>query len=539
MRNGLFILLFSLGGASAGVVVTGCNAGADDFFCGDYGCDLSAEEWRALSALADLPAAPPDPSNKYVGNSGAETLGHKLFYDTRFSGSSLQVDALRRPVLQGRAVKGQPSGLACISCHDPARGGIDTSSVPGHVSVGAGWADTNALPSFNAAHYTLPFWNGRADSLWAQAAAAVEGALMNGSRLQIAWVLQTFYRDEYNNLFGEFPLPTMASRAEIQALVETEGTRIGQCKLTPATPQPSCPVDKGCREVSDGAGGPTGCWPAFPLQGKPGSKTGCQPGDPAEPAGDAFDCLPKEDQDRVTKALVSFSKAVAAYEQKLVTGESAFDRWVHDVRAGQAAESRELSEPAKRGARLFVGKAACVDCHSTPFFSDNNFYNIGVAQIGTGVPTEADCPEGGVCDCSPAAGLGRNCLPWGARDGLAKLRRNPFRRDSVWSDDRNDRSRMRFVEMALEQMPRGTWRTPTLRNVALTAPYMHDGALATLDDVVQHYNRAGSAEAPGVPHARIKPLFLDEDERSALVAFMKALNSAPPPAQYLTPPTLP
>lgn len=523
-------LILLLGGAFA----IGCQAGSDDLFCGNYGCELSADEWNALSALADLPPPPPDSSNKYVGNAAAEFLGKRLFHDARFSGSSLQVDSLRRPVIQGRAVKGQPSGLACVSCHDPARGGVDTSSVPGHISIGAGWADTNALASFNVAHYTLPFWNGRADSLWAQAAAANEGALMNGSRLQTAWVLHTFYRDEYNSLFAEFPLPMTGARAEIQALVEPEGPRAGQCKLTPG-----CPTDKGCRESKDSASGASGCWPQFPLAGKPGAKMGCQPGDATEPAGDAFDCMAREDQDAITRTLVNFGKALAAYEQRLVTGETPFDRWVHDVRAGRAAESRELSEQAKRGARLFVGRAACVDCHSTPFFSDNGFHNIGVAQVGAGVPTEADCPEGGVCDCSPAAGLGRNCLPWGALDGLAKLRRNGFRRDSVWSDDRNDRSRMRYVEMALEQVPRGAWRTPTLRNVALTAPYMHNGALATLEDVVRHYNRGGTAEAPGVRNARIQPLLLDDDEQSALVAFMKALTAVPPPAQFTSPPSLP
>jgi cytochrome c peroxidase len=528
MRIIVVASLSLLGGA-----LGGCNA-SDELFCGNYGCDLSGPDWQALSALAELPPPAPDPTNKYVGNIGAETLGQKLFYDPRFSGPSLQIDALRRPVIQGRAVKGQPSGLACISCHDPARGGVDTSSVPGHISVGAGWADTNALASFNVAHYTLPFWNGRADSLWAQAAAATEGPLMNGNRLQAAWVLATFYRQEYNNLFTEYPLPISSARADVQALVETEGPRAGQCKLNPG-----CPLDKGCREVRDNTTNAAGCWPLFPLNGKPGAKAGCQPGDPTEPAGDAFDCLPKEDQDAVTRVLINFAKAIAAYEQRLVTGDAPFDRWVRDVRAGRAAESREISEQAKHGARLFVGKAACVDCHRTPFFSDNAFYNIAVPQTGQGVPTEADCPEGGVCDCSPAAGLGRNCLPWGALDGLAKLRRSPFRRDSVWSDDRTDRSRQPYVDMALEQVPRGAWRTPTLRNVALTAPYMHNGALATLEDVVAHYDTAGSPEAPGAAAARIKPLFLTAEERAALVAFMKALTSAPPPAPYLAGPVLP
>lgn len=510
----------------------------DKLFCSSAGCDFSSEEWRALSALADLPAPPPDRSNKYIGNTGAENLGHKFFYDVRFSGPSLQTDALRRPVSQGRAVKGQPTGVGCITCHDPARGGVDTSSIPGNVSVGAGWADTNAPASFNAAHFVLPFWNGRVDSLWAQGVAAVEGALLNGSRLQTAWILATYYREEYTAVFSDYPLPITATRAEVQALVETEGARAGQCKLGAGN---ACPA--GCREAMDSAGGMTGCWPTFPLTGKPGAKAGCQPGDTTEPAGDAFDCMPKADQDAITRVLVNVGKAIAAYEQRLTTGESAFDRWVHEVRDGRGGEAASISEEARLGARVFVGKGACVDCHNTPLLSDNNFYNSAVSQTGLAVPTEADCPSGGVCDCSVAPG-GRNCLPWGALDGLAKLRRNPLRRDSAWSDDVQDRSRQRFVEMPLEDAEsvtslKGAWRTPGLRNVALTAPYMHNGSIATLEELVEHYDAGGSPQAPGAAHARIKRLFLTPREKAALVAFMKSLTSAPPPAQFITPPVLP
>ena len=138
----------------------------------------------------------------------AQELGHRLFYDSRFSGSSLQVDALRRPVSQMRAPKGQPINLACVSCHDPGPRRRGRQLGARHMSrSGAGMADTNALSSFNTAHYTLPFWNGRVDSLWAQAAVASEGALMNGNRLQTAWLLATSYRAEYEAVFSDHPVP--------------------------------------------------------------------------------------------------------------------------------------------------------------------------------------------------------------------------------------------------------------------------------------------------------------------------------------------
>ena len=524
--------------------LAGCGGDVDKLFCSAAGCDFSTEEWRSVAALADLPAPPPDHSNRYVGNDRAVVLGQKFFYDTRFSGSSLQTDSLRRPVTQGRAPKGQPVGVGCITCHDPGHGGVDTSSIPGNVSVGAGWADTNAPPSFNVAHFTVPFWNGRVDSLWNQAAVAIEGALLNGSRLQTAWVVATYYRDEYTNVFPDYPLPIPATtaRADVQSLVETEGPRVGQCKLNAG----ACPTDKGCREVTDGMA--MACWPTFPLSGKPGAKMGCQPGDPTEPAGDAYDCLPGPDQAAITRMLVNVGKALAAYEQQLTTGEAPFDRWVHEVeRDGRGEDSMAISTLAKQGARLFVGKAACVDCHNTPLFSDNNFYNSAVPQSGLAVPAESDCPAGGVCDCTVAPG-GKNCLPWGALDGMLKLGTNKFRRDSMFSDDASDKSRQKIYDLTSEIMMadpdvirslKGAWRTPGLRNVALTAPYMHNGSIPTLEAIVDHYDVGGSPQAPGAPHARIKRLFLNAQEREALVAFMKSLTSAPPPAPLITPPVLP
>ena len=87
-------------------------------------------------------------------------------------------------------------------------------------------------------------------------------------------------------------------------MIETEGARKGQCKLNPG-----CPTTMGCREVRNAESGATGCFPRFPLWGKPGTKTGCQPGDSSEPFGDAWDCMADEDKDPVTWVLVNYAKA--------------------------------------------------------------------------------------------------------------------------------------------------------------------------------------------------------------------------------------
>jgi cytochrome c peroxidase len=93
-----------------------------------------------------------------------------------------------------------------------------------------------------------------------------------------------------------------------------------------------------------------------------------------------------------------------------------------------------------------------------------------------------------------------------------------------------DESRSAYLDIPLTDDLVGKWRTPSLRDVALTAPYMHDGSLATLEDVVWHYNTGGAAESGervGVPAAELKPLDLTDDEVADLVAFLGTLTGAP------------
>ncbi len=188
---------------------------------------------------------------------------------------------------------------------------------------------------------------------------------------------------------------------------------------------------------------------------------------------------------------------------------------------------RDVPGAAKIGAQLFVGKAGCSDCHNTPLFSDGLFHNVGVGQIGPGVPKVEDCPADGVCDCAPESddhmSGPKNCLPSGAPDGLQKLQANGFRRNSMWSDDKS------YIAPAPPLRPIGGYRTPSLRNVALTAPYMHDGSIATLADVVWHYNQGISDEnTPGAPTASFRPLYLSTDEQAALVAFLEIAGLGAP-----------
>lgn len=504
-----------------------------DSLCDVPGCQFSKEEWTLIESLANLPDPPADPSNAYVGNEAAAKLGQKFYFDAAFSGAATNIDMLRRPVPYARAstesVAGPQFGSAinvsCATCHNPLRAGGDPNFVGGHVGVGAGWYDVNGQQTVNSAYYEVIYWNGRVDSLWAQVVAVNESFVsMNSTRAKNAWVIADKYRAEYEAIFGAMPLPAQKSSEYANRFGLTlSGAKYGQAARAG---DGSCPAETTEETLVDGS---KGCYPRFPLQGKGGNKAGCQRGDTTEPFADAFDCMAPADRTAVTRIHVNFAKAIAAYEYKLISRNSDFDKWVN---AGP--DSDAISPAARRGARLFVGKAGCIDCHNTPFFSDNDFHNVGVPQVGQNVPDVVDCPAGAGCDCV----AGTNCLPWGGWDGLKKLKTNGFRRDSQWSDAaETDASRKSWYDLELTDDLKGTWRTVSLRDVAITPPYMHNGVYRTLQEVVWHYNQGGTSGGfPGEKSVRLKPLYLTDEEQSDLVAFLHTLTGEALPAELTSAP---
>ena len=503
-----------------GTTLAACNA--DRPSCVGNGCAWSSAEWARLHSLSWAPVEmdagvpvtpPPDPSNRFFDTPGAASLGKLFYFDPRFSGNTTLVDSIGRSVSSARSPKGSPADVSCASCHNPTHAGTDVTSMPNTVSIGAGIYDVNGQQTLNAAFFPLLYWNGRSDSLWAQALAVNEsGFSMNGTRLQTFWTIVDYYLDRYTAVFGD-PLPQKITSAE------------------------------------------------FPLSGKPGTTPDCVNERPKFP----FDCMTDTDQEIVSRVFVNFGKAIAAYEDTLVSRDSPFDKFVRD-----GPGSDWISDAAKRGAMLFVGKASCIDCHNGPLLSDTKFHNIGVPQSGEHVPTVADCPPGGACDCTPGAEVS-TCAPSGAWAGALKLNaatesknvKNDFRRDSKpWSDNPGGIEPCATTEIGaqpacgapsdpLDPSLKGAWRTPSLRDVALTAPYMHDGYYETLTQVVQHYNMGGAssaatafqlpvcgtvdAAAPACmapdagahQAAEIKPLDLSDDEVSDLVAFLGTLTGAP------------
>ena len=377
---------------------------------------FSQKEWDIVMGLSPLPnKPPPNATNRFADDPAAALLGQAFFFDFRFS---------------------KHSTIACSTCHSPFYAFADIEST----SLATGRGTRNTPTVLNAAYNEWQLWDGRSETMWAQALFALEGEEeMAGTRAQYAYVIHEHYKADYAEVFG--PLP------------ELEDTT------------------------------------RFPTDGKPG--------DPA------FDEMSEADQIVVNIIFSNIGKALEAYQRLLISRDTPFDRYV-------AGDEAAISPEAKRGLKIFIGKGGCVDCHNTPRFTDNGFHNIGV-------------PSGPVEDK-------------GRFQGIPKLLNNMFNSAGTYSDWRAESEQMLGV-MEAKPEDQGAFRTPALRNVALTAPYFHTGEFPTLLSVIEFKNAGGYTTAfPGMDAVPIAQLGLTEQEQSDLVAFLESLTGESPPGHLLSKP---
>jgi cytochrome c peroxidase len=177
-----------------------------------------------------------------------------------------------------------------------------------------------------------------------------------------------------------------------------------------------------------------------------------------------MDLAVAEAASRVSLTPEDLSRALASYVRSILSGDSAYDRFVNGDRTALSAEQQA-------GLQIFRGKGNCTACHVGPNFSDERLHNTGVA----------------------------------------------------WRDPSTSSGQVPGY-FADEGAGNGTFKTPTLRELARTAPYMHDGSLATLEDVVEFYDGGGRPNPSIDPE--IRPLQLSVEEKQALVAFLKSLSGS-------------
>ncbi len=356
-----------------------------------------------------LDGPPPDPTNAHADDPAAAHLGRFLFFDKRLSANSQ---------------------IACATCHDPAQAFADGKTL----SQGLATGKRHAPALLNVAWQRWYFWDGRADTLWAQASHPIESpSEMGGDRARIARLVDhdPDLRAAYEGVFG--PLPDLTRATEV---------------------------------------------------------------------------------DRV---LANTGKALEAYERRLVSRDSAFDRFAAALRSGDDAAQARYPEAARRGLALFVGKANCRLCHAGPSFSDGEFHNIGVPTLDKTPPRDA-----------------------GRYAGVDLVQRDPFNAAGAFSDDPRGPRAVELAQLSRTSELWGQFRTPTLRSVARTAPYMHQGQFASLRDVLHYYSTLeGTVPAGHHGEQVIKPLHLSDAEIEDLLAFLETLTGADLPDGLSSPPASP
>ncbi len=202
------------------------------------------------------------------------------------------------------------------------------------------------------------------------------------------------------------------------------------------------------------------------------------------------------------ESLVNAAKALAAFQETLVTAPTPFDRFRDAlITAGEKGTS-DYPLPAQRGLKIFVGKGRCSLCHFGPKFTNEEFGDIGIPFF-----------------------LGKGQVDKGRYDGVKKVKKSPYALTGAYSDDTSKHSAIKTKQVTLLHKNWGEFKVPSLRNVARTAPYMHNGTLPTLDDVVRHYSEIDEERLHVDGERILSPLRLKPQESRDLVAFLETLSA--------------
>lgn len=199
--------------------------------------------------------------------------------------------------------------------------------------------------------------------------------------------------------------------------------------------------------------------------------------------------------------LVNIAKTLSAYLETLATDRTQFDEFRDALENQDLAAAASYPEAAQRGLQLFIGRGNCVLCHNGPRFSNNEFHDAGVPYF-----------------------LNETEVDEGRFGGLNFLLSSPYTLDGDWNDDPNRQGAWAVRNVRRSHSDFGTFRTPSLRGVSETAPYMHNGSLSDLNAVIRHYSKIDTERLHADGEAILSELNLSEQEIADLVAFLVTLS---------------
>jgi cytochrome c peroxidase len=207
---------------------------------------------------------------------------------------------------------------------------------------------------------------------------------------------------------------------------------------------------------------------------------------------------PQPDDERL---LVDAAKAIAAFVATRTSGRTPFDEFRDALARSDRTAAARYPLAAQRGLQLFVGKGSCSVCHFGAGFTNSEFHEIGVPFM-----------------------LAPGRVDPGRHGGIKRLVADPYNLLGKYNDDPSRASATKTRHVELQHANFGQFKTPGLRDVARTAPYMHNGRLATLRDVVRHYSELDLERLHTHGEQLLRPLKLSEQETDDLVAFLDSLT---------------
>ncbi|MCH2205139.1 MAG: hypothetical protein MK132_04615 [Lentisphaerales bacterium] len=300
---------------------------------------------------------------------------------------------------------------------------------------------------YNMAYNKWFFWDGRSDTLWSQTLGPIEAGIEhNFSRTEVAFLMHSDieYKPAYEKFFG--PVPDFSD------------------------------PDR------------------FPQPAKPSS-------DDVE-ANRNWQSMTKEDQFLVNEVFANVGKIFAAYQAQLVSPKTTFDVYVEGIKENNQEKLSAISDSAKRGLKVFVGKGQCITCHSGPNFSDNSFHDMRLPKF-----TE------------------KKGIPGARAVGIGKVKDSIFSANGPFSDSPRSKH---LDELSIQAGDEFKIKTPTLRFITATPPFMHTGQFRFLTDVVDFYSEMKGARAPvdGIS-PEMTPRNFTAQEKKDLLEFLKCISERP------------
>lgn len=400
--------------------------------------------------------------------------------------------------------------VSCSSCHNPALSFTDGLVL----SRGVGGTFRNAPTLVNVFSNKWFFHDGRADTLTGQALGPLLDPFEHGlSAVSLANKVILLFGETYETLFGPVD----------QALLETSSTYSsfefsGERELMPQAVRMYGIANIGTFSALDSilkSASRKSISPQEEFARRSAGKAVDLPANPS-PSDGSSDLVPPDRLKRLIEDIIlNVGVSIESYERTIVANESAFDNFARRLSSASKisdALTADFGASELSGLNIFLGKGKCTLCHQGPNFTDSQFHNIGLEWN----------PE-----------VDDHKLPTGRAEAVLGLRKNPFGCKSEALAKARSKANLRelksceeidFLKIdSLEAV--SAFKTPTLRNLKLTAPYMHDGRFLSLEDVIEHYNSPEDKSAIGHKEETIQPLSLTKREKNNLKAFLLSLES--------------